>query len=86
MQTLMQPFSAVQSRTKLSDQIRRALELSHLTQHSVAKATGISEPLMSRFISGKNGLSMAYLDRLADYLQIDIRVAESSVLHSDRRR
>jgi transcriptional regulator with XRE-family HTH domain len=67
-------------RTKLSDQVRRAVENSHLTQHAVARATGISEPLMSRFLSGKNGLSMAYLDKLADYLQLDICINETSVL------
>lgn len=60
------------SRIKLSDQLRRAIENCGMTRYAIAKATGISEPTLSRFMSGERGLPMKTLDKLADYLDLNI--------------
>ncbi len=65
---------------KLSDQIRRAVEGCGQTRYVIAKATGIDQSTLSRFVSGERGLPMNTLDRLADYLELSI------TMKSQRRR
>jgi transcriptional regulator with XRE-family HTH domain len=59
---------------KLSDEIRDAVNASGLSRYSIAKNLGIAESTMSRFMSGKGGLSMDYIDRLAQLLRLHIVV------------
>jgi transcriptional regulator with XRE-family HTH domain len=59
---------------KLSDQIRRAVEQCGQTRYAIAKATGIDQSTLSRFVSGERGLPMNTLDRLADYLELTINM------------
>jgi len=59
-------------RVKLSDQIRQAVDASGLSRYRISKTLGISESTMSRFMSGQGGLSMEYLDALADLLDLNI--------------
>jgi transcriptional regulator with XRE-family HTH domain len=61
-------------RVKLSDQVRRAVDASGLSRYRIAKEIHVAESTMSRFMSGRTGLSMEYLDRLADLLGLDISV------------
>jgi transcriptional regulator with XRE-family HTH domain len=66
------------ARIKLSDQIRQAVENCGKSRYRIAKETGISEPTLSRFMSGERGLPMATLDRLADHLSLDIVQSKTS--------
>jgi hypothetical protein len=59
-------------RIKLSDQIRRAVDASGLSRYRISKTLGIAESTMSRFMSGPGGLSMEYLDALADLIDLNI--------------
>ena len=59
-------------RTKLSDQIRRAVDASGLSRYRISKSLDIAESTMSRFMSGQGWLSMEYLDGLADLLNLNI--------------
>ena len=59
-------------RTKLSDQIRQAVDASGMSRYRIAKELGISESTMSRFMAG-SGLLLENLDALADLLEIDIK-------------
>ena len=59
-------------RSKLSDQIRQAIETCGVTRYRIAKETGISQPTLSRFMSGERGLTMKALDKLADFLGLNI--------------
>jgi transcriptional regulator with XRE-family HTH domain len=60
-------------RVKLSDQIRQAVDASGLSRYRISKELGVAESTMSRFMSGQGGLSMEYLDALADLLNLDIK-------------
>jgi hypothetical protein len=60
-------------RLQLSDQIRHAVETCGQTRYRIAKATGISEATLSRFMTGDRGLPMKTLDVLADYLKLNIQ-------------
>jgi plasmid maintenance system antidote protein VapI len=57
---------------KLSDEIRAAVNSSGLSRYAIAKALGIAESTMSRFMNGKGGLSMDYIDRLGELLGLHI--------------
>jgi len=59
-------------RVKLSDQIRRAIDGSGLSRYRICKELGFSQATMSRFMTGRGGLSMEVLDALADLLGLDI--------------
>jgi hypothetical protein len=59
-------------RIKLSDQIRQAIEHCGQTRYAIWKATGISQETLSRFLSGERGLPMKTLDRLVDYLDLNL--------------
>jgi hypothetical protein len=57
----------------LSVQIRAAIGAAGVTRYRIAKDTGISESMLSRFMSGSRGLSMEALDVLGEYLGLEIR-------------
>jgi transcriptional regulator with XRE-family HTH domain len=59
-------------RVKLSEQIRRAVDACGMSRYRICKELGIAESTLSRFMSGQGGLSMEYLDALADLLDLDI--------------
>ena len=61
-----------------SDQIRKAIDASGLSRYRIAKETGISESMMSRFMSGHGGLSMAYLDRVAALIGLTVAKERTS--------
>jgi hypothetical protein len=62
----------VSRRRSFSDQIRRAIEESGRTRYAIWKATGIDQAALSRFIAGNAGLSLDAIDKLADYLDLNI--------------
>lgn len=63
-----------QKRVKLSDQVRNAVEASGMSCYRISKETGLSEPTLSRFMSGERGLTMKALDTLADFLELNLTV------------
>ncbi len=65
------------TRIKLSDQIRQAVDASGLSRYRISKTLGIAESTMSRFMSGPGGLSMEYLDGLADLLDLNITAGKA---------
>jgi transcriptional regulator with XRE-family HTH domain len=58
--------------TKLSDQIRQAIETCGKTRYQIGQETGIDQATLCRFMSGKGGLSIPVLDRLGEYLGLNI--------------
>ena len=73
-------------RTPLSDQIRRALNDCGMTRYRVWKLTGIGEDTLSRFVKGERGLPMKTLDRLADFLDLNITTGPDSPARAARTK
>ena len=59
----------------LSDQIRAAILAAPVSRYQISKVTGIPEGNLSRFVAGKSGLSLASVDRVGEYLGLQIVVA-----------
>jgi transcriptional regulator with XRE-family HTH domain len=59
-------------RVTLTQQVRRAIAESGLSRYGIAKASGIDQAALSRFMAGKTGLTLASLDALAGVLRLEI--------------
>ena len=59
-------------RKGIIDQLRQAARDSSMSQNDLAHATGLDKGAVSRFVSGKRGLSMESLDAIADVLKLRI--------------
>lgn len=55
----------------ISGQIRQAIEASGLSGNALAKACGVSQPVISRFCAG-NDIKLAAADKLADYFGLHL--------------
>jgi transcriptional regulator with XRE-family HTH domain len=60
-------------RLTFSDQLRRAVDASGLSRYRIAKELGVSESLLSRFMSGK-WLGQETLNALAALLDLHVAV------------
>lgn len=59
----------------ISDQLRAAILNAEVSRYRIAKATGVSESILSRFVRGEANLSMAYMDLVCEHLGLRL-VAE----------
>jgi transcriptional regulator with XRE-family HTH domain len=71
---------------KLSEQVRRAIDASGVSRYRICKTTGLSEPTMSRFMTGKGGLSMEMLDKIGEYLGLTISAEGASAASPKPKR
>ena len=63
---------------RFSDQIRREVRRGGLTQYRIWKETGIDASTLSRFMTGRRGLPMKTLDRLAGFLDLSVVSAKGN--------
>ena len=65
---------------KLTNAIRRAISSSGQTRYRIAKETGISQSQLSRLMAGTIGLGVERIEKLSDYLGLEI------IIRPKRRR
>lgn len=58
--------------TMILDAIREAIRQSGETRYSISKATGIDQAQLSKVMKAKAGLSFDSLEKLAEYLDLEI--------------
>lgn len=58
----------IQHMATVSEQLRKAVEASGHTRYAIAKETGISASVLSRFVASGAGLRSQNLDRLCAHL------------------
>ena len=63
---------ATNRKTSISDQLRDAILNSEKTRYKIAQETGLSQAALSRFVNGVSGLSLDSIDRIGDYLGLEI--------------
>lgn len=54
------------------DEIRKAIESSDVTRYRISKDIGLNESHLSAMMAGRKGLSIEALEKLADYLGLEI--------------
>ncbi len=57
---------------QILDQIREAIEASGKSRYRIWKDTEIAEAQLSRLMSGECGLSIEALEKLAEYLGLEV--------------
>jgi transcriptional regulator with XRE-family HTH domain len=57
---------------KLTSAIARAIKTSPESPYSIAKGSGVSRSQLSRLLSGERGLNSETIERLAQYLGLEI--------------
>ncbi|MHC4602143.1 MAG: helix-turn-helix domain-containing protein [Planctomycetota bacterium] len=71
------------AKIKLSDQLRAAIRNSGKTIYRIAKDCGIAEPHLHFFLNGQRGLGVEKIDRLAEYLRLELRKKTSKKQKKD---
>lgn len=56
----------------LSQQIRQAILASDATRYEIAKATGVSQSTLSKFVLGQRGISIEAMDSVGLFLGLSI--------------
>lgn len=59
---------------KLTEQLREAIDGSGMSRYAVAKAIGLDQSTLSRFMSGKAGLALDTVDKLGELLALKLVV------------
>jgi transcriptional regulator with XRE-family HTH domain len=65
---------------QVQNEIRRAINESGVSRYAISKATGIDQGQLSKLMSGEVGISLANLEKLLDFLNLEI------VIRPNRRR
>jgi hypothetical protein len=64
--------------TRVSDQLRQAIEAADESRYRISKATGISAPVLCRFVHSDCGLSLANIDKLCLHLGLELKPVRPS--------
>jgi len=59
-------------RKPLSEQLRSAILNADVSRYRIAKETGLTEAGLSRFVNRVSGLSLESIDKIGNYLRIEI--------------
>lgn len=55
------------------EQLARAIEESDVTRYRISKDTGINQSVLLRIVKGTGGCNLETLDRLCQYLNLELR-------------
>ena len=56
----------------ISDQVHHAIDECGLSRYAISKRSGVSEGMLSRFMSGQTSMSLRTLDRIAPIVGLTI--------------
>jgi transcriptional regulator with XRE-family HTH domain len=59
-------------RKPLSEQLKDAILNADVSRYRIAKETGLTEAALSRFVNGVAGLSLESIDKIGEYLGLEI--------------
>jgi plasmid maintenance system antidote protein VapI len=58
----------------LADELKQAILNTGKPIYQIAKESGVVQPILSRFMSGKRGLSLETAGKLSRYLNLELKV------------
>jgi transcriptional regulator with XRE-family HTH domain len=56
----------------LTDTLREAIRQAPVSRYKIACETGVAESALSRFVSGERSLDLTSVDKLAEYLGLEL--------------
>ena len=59
---------------KITNAIRAAVRASDQTPYAIGKGANVARSQLSRLLSGKSGMMVGTIERLADYLNLQITI------------
>ena len=62
----------------VSEQLRAAILGADVSRYRISKDLGISEAALSRFVNGAMGLSLKSIDKISEYLGLEITQRNTS--------
>jgi ribosome-binding protein aMBF1 (putative translation factor) len=65
--------------SKLTDQLRAAIDASGMSRYRVAKEIELDPSTLSRFMSGKAGLALDTVDKLGELLSLQLVTTKKPV-------
>ena len=73
---------------RFSDQVRRAINRSGMSKYRICELIELDKSVMSKFMSGKSGLSVETLDRLGEVLKLRVvaGVRQAPAVRSKKER
>ena len=66
------------AREPLAEVIRRTIRSSGRTAYTIATASGVSQAILSRFMTGKRGITLETADKLCRVLRLELSQAIST--------
>ena len=60
----------------ISSQLRKHIKKSHLSQYRIAKNIGVSQAVISRFMTERSGLSLNTIDKIGEELGLKLGVGQ----------
>ena len=63
-------------RKPISEQLRAAILNADVSRYRIAQETGLTEAALSRFVNKVSGLSLDSIDKIGEYLGLDITSRE----------
>lgn len=60
------------TRKPLSEQLKDAILNADVSRYRIAQETGLTEAALSRFVNGVAGLSLDSVDKIGEYLVLEI--------------
>lgn len=60
------------AKTSVSDQLRRAVDAAGMSRNAICLEVDLDPATMSRFMSGRGGLSLETVDRIAELLELGL--------------
>ena len=65
-------MKTMSKRTSVSERLRAAILTAGESRYRIAKQTGVSQAILSRFVRRKTSMNLTAVDALAAYLGLDL--------------
>ena len=62
----------------ISEQLRAAISRADVSRYRMSKDLDISQAALSRFVNGAMGLSLSTVDKITEYLELEVTVRNTS--------
>ena len=70
--------------TNIREQVRKAIDSCGMSRYAISRATGVSEGMLSRFMSSETDMTLRTLDRLSAVIGVRLVIDRPKRRRKDR--